>query len=211
MHNGDDAAHLCHALLVVVAQQGHHLVQLAHQGRQVALDGILIIAAGFRGIGFLQIQYVYGGFVELLVKGLQLGAQGQDGGIGGVGLAVDPLAQHAGVRLGAAGELGIGVQRVAEVAGPFVMSGFRLVAAVQQRVGLLIGFLGPVHADDVDGDHPAEQEHGNQGGRYPDPNASLDTLAHNHFLVFLRFPMANGMVVSSYTIFPNLSMGFLFV
>ena len=27
------------------------------------------------------------------------------------------------------------------------MSGFRLVAAVQQRVGLLIGLLGPIHAD----------------------------------------------------------------
>ena len=188
VHDADNALHLGLAGGLGVPQQGDHLVQLAHQNRQIALDLVLVVAPGLLGIGLQQVQHVDGGLVELLVQGLHLAAQLQDGGIVRVCRAIDPLAQHTGVRRRAAGELRAGVQRVAEIAGPLVVGGLRLMAAGQQGRSLLIGSLCPVHADDADGDHHAEQQHGEQRAGHPDPYASVDTLTHGVPLFFLIRP-----------------------
>ena len=171
--------HLRLAFGIGFAQQVYYLIQLAHQGGQVALDNVLIVKLRLLGAVLLHVQYVSGGLVQFLVQGLHFAAQAEDLLILRACFAVDPLAQHAGVGGGAACELRPGIQGVAEVSGPFVMGRLRLVAAVQQVVGLGVGFLGPVGADDVNCDCHAEHQHGNQRAGHPNPYASLDALTHD--------------------------------
>ena len=117
--------------------------------------------------------------MEGLVQRLNLAAQGLNGGILELLLAVEPLAQGAGGGVHAAGELCAGVEGVAEVAGPFIVGDFRPLGAVQEGAGLDAGVLGAVDADDVHGGHAAEEQHSDDGGGHTDPDGSFDASTHS--------------------------------
>ena len=188
VHNGDDVLHLRLAGGIGLIQHRYHLVQLAHQDRQVALNGVLIIISGLGRAGLQQIQHVDCGLMQLLVQRLHFLTQLQDIRIVRTRIAINPLPQHTGIRRCAARKFHVGIQRVAEIAGPLVMRDLRLVAAAEQGGSLLIGGLGPVHTDDVHGNHHAEQKHGRQRTGHPNPYASFDTLTHGFPLFFLHSP-----------------------
>ena len=132
-------SHLLHALRSRIAHSGalfHHLVQQAHQSGQIDANSILEIGLGLCQIGAAQTEDIGGGLMELLVERLQLPAELVDllvicGKLG----VIEPLAQDALGVVGAAGKLGVGVEGVAEVCGPLVVGGLRVLALIQQLVG----------------------------------------------------------------------------
>ena len=156
MHNLDGERHAGGALVLQGAPPVHYLVQQAHQCGEIAQDGLLIIALRLGGIGGHQVQNILGGLMQLLVQGLQLTAQLVDGGVVHAGLSVEPLAQHAGGGVLAAGELGTGVQGVAQIAGPLVMGHLGGQRPVQHGAGLNAALLGSVYPNDVDRNHDTE-------------------------------------------------------
>ena len=198
LHLENHGAHAGQTFVVGGGFHFHDLVQLAHQGGDIGQDGFLIVVLGLGGAGFQQSQHVGGGLVDFLVQGFQLVAQSQDGGIGDFLVPVDPLTQGAGGGVGAAGELGPGVEGIAEAAGPAVVGGFRPLGPLKQFGGLGIGGLDALNPQDVGGGHKAEQQDGGQGCDCTGPNGFLDALFHVHRVCILPlgFGLGIGFIIA---------------
>ena len=156
LHLEDHGTHAGQTVVVGGGFHFHALVQLAHQGGDIGQDGFLIIVLSLGGAGFQQSQNMGGGLVDFLMQGLQLVAQGQDGGVGDFFVSVDPLAQGAGGGIGAAGELGPGIEGVAQAAGPAVVGGLRPLGPLEQFGGLGVFVLDALNPQNVGGGHKAE-------------------------------------------------------
>ena len=139
-----------------------------------------------------------GGLVNFLMQGLQFAAQGRNGGVADFLAPVNPLAQGASGGIGASGELGPGVQGVAEAAGPAVMGGLRPLGPLKQLGGLGIGVLDALDAQNICRGHEAEQQNGDQGCDRADPYGFLNTLFHVHKLcnLPLGFKLGNGFIIA---------------
>ena len=157
LHQHDGGVHLLGTGLVQGGAQGDDIVQLAHQGGQVGLDGLLIVAPGLGRAGRHQVQHVVRRLVQRLMQRLHLAAQAEDLGVVGPRLSVDPLAQHTGGGVLTAGELGTGVQGVAQVRGPFIVGRLSCLSPAQQGDHALVLLLHPLHTDQVVGRDSAEQ------------------------------------------------------
>ena len=179
--------HFLQAGVVGLGLQLHHLVQLAHQGGDVGEDGLLIVVLRLGGIGLQLVQHLDGGLVDLLMQGLQLTAQGQNGGVVGLRVAIEPLAQGASGGVRAAGELRSGIEGVAEVAGPAVVGGLRRLGPLKEGGGLRVAALNGLDAQDVGRGHKTEQQDGDKGRDRADPYGSLDAFSHTHKLCILPF------------------------
>ena len=123
--------------------------------------------------------------MEFLVKGLHLIAKLEDHSVVGPGFAIKPLAQDAGGGIGAAGEFRIGVEGVAQVRGPLVVSGLSPLDPIQNSGSLGVFLLAVLDAQDIDGHHNAEQQYRQQGDRNTDSNHFLNALSHTRYTCFL--------------------------
>ena len=181
VHHHNGALHLGGAGVVYLGALLHHLVQHPHQLGEILLDGGLIIALGAAGVAIQPSQNLGGRLVKLLVEGLHLAAQLEYLFIIGAGLAIEPLAQHAGGGVDAAGKFRSGVQGVAQVAGPLVMGGFRLLGPVQHIAGRCALLLAAFDGQDVHRHHNAEHQHRQEGHRYPNADRTLDAFFHKDY------------------------------
>ena len=175
-HNGG-----VHSAVAVVAQFGstlQHLVQLGHQGGQVGLDRTLIVILRLGGVGRHHALHLAHRLVQRLVHGLDLIPQRQKLRVVRSDLAIDPLTQHA-LGIICAGELSAGVQRLAQVAGPFVVCGLGGLNLRQQRARLHIVFLHTFDPKQIEGRHSTEQEYRHQCRDHPDENHLFDTFSHS--------------------------------
>ena len=198
LHLENHGVHAGQAVVVGGGFHFHDLVQLAHQGGDVGQDGFLVVVLGLGGAGFQQAQHMGGGLVNFLMQGLQLAAQGRNGGVADFLAPVNPLAQGAGGGIGASGELGPGVKGVAEVAGPFIMGGLRSLGPLEQLGGLGVGVLDALNAQNVGCGHKAEQQDGGHGGDGTGPHGFLNAFLHVHKLCILPlgFELSNGFIIS---------------
>ena len=156
---------------------------MTHQGVQIALNRFIIILLRLAGVGFHQLQNIGGRFMQLLVQRLYFLPQLQNSLVVCARFAIKPLPQHTGGGVHAAGKFCAGIKSVAQVAGPFIVGAFGLLASVQQRVGLGAGLLGPLHPQDIDRHRHAEQQHRNQRGDHPNSHHLFNTFSHQHIIL----------------------------
>ena len=116
--------------------------------------------------------------MQLFVEGLDLVAQGQDIRIRSATVAVDPLSEDTGGRVGTAGKFGIGIQRVAQSAGPFVMGCLGSLYGGQQVVDVSIISLHILNAENVYRHDTAEQNYGSECRNHSDSNVCFNTFSH---------------------------------
>ena len=171
------------ALCAEGAAPFNHLVQNTHQAGDIGLNGLLVIILCLSGIPFQHFQDLGGGLMNLLMQRLQLGAQGEHGFVFGLGVAVNPLTEGAGSWVDAAGEAASCIEGVAEISGPFVVSGFRALGPFQKGKGLCSCPLNTLDTQNIASGYKAEQQDRCQSRRGTNEHTSFDTFSHQHSYV----------------------------
>ena len=177
LHHHNRGVHFLGILVIEGGPLLDHLIQLAHQGGQVGLNGLLIVVLGAGRTDSHHVLHLSHRLMQLLVHGLDLVTQGQDCLVVRASLAVDPLTQNA-LGIVRARELSVCVQGFAQIAGPLVVGDLRALGPAQYADGLCASLLHLLNPNQIESGYPAEQQNGQQSSGNPVKYHFLNTFTH---------------------------------